>query len=56
MGHSSIKITLDLYGHVMPEVHDGAAKKSEDFVFEKVNGNNTVTNQEKGVIACAVTP
>ncbi len=56
MGHSSIKITLDLYGHLMPEIHEGAAKKSEDFVFEKVNGNVMVTQQEKRVTACAVTP
>lgn len=33
MGHSSIKVTMDLYGHLMPEVHDGAAKRTEDFVF-----------------------
>lgn len=45
MGHSSIKVTMDLYGHLMPEVYVGAAKKSEDFVF----GNVTVTDKEKGV-------
>lgn len=56
MGHSSIKTTLDLYGHIMPEVHEGAAKKSEDFVFNGVNGNVTVTQQQKGVTACAATP
>jgi|GEM_PF-228081 len=56
MGHSSIKITLDLYGHLMPELHEGAAKKSEDFVFEKVSGNVMVTDKEKGVTACAATP
>ena len=33
MGHASINITMDLYGHLMPEVHRGAAKRSEDFVF-----------------------
>jgi integrase len=54
--HSSIKITLDLYGHLMPEVYEGAAKKLEDFVFSGVNGNVMVTEQEKGVTACAVTP
>lgn len=45
MGHSSIKVTMDLYGHLMPEVYVGAAKKSEDFVF----GNVMVTDKEKGV-------
>jgi integrase len=56
MGHSSIKITLDLYGHLMPEVYEGAAIKSEDLVFSKVNGNVMVTEQKKGVTACAVSP
>ncbi len=46
MGHSSIKITMDLYGHLMPEVHKDAAKKSEDFVF----GNVMVTEQKKEVV------
>jgi integrase len=49
LGHSSIKITLDIYGHLMPEVYEGAAKRSEDFVFgngnEKVNGNVMVTQR-----------
>jgi integrase len=49
MGHSSVKITLDLYAHLMPEVYEGAAKKSEDFVFSKVSGNVMVTENEKGV-------
>jgi integrase len=33
MGHSSITVTMDLYGHLMEEIHEGAAKRSEDFVF-----------------------
>ncbi|MGZ3535376.1 MAG: site-specific integrase, partial [Thermodesulfobacteriota bacterium] len=56
MGHSSIQVTMDLYGHLMPEVYEGAAQKSEDFVFSGVSGNVMVTGQEKGVTACAVTP
>ena len=56
MGHSSVKTTLDLYAHLMPEVHEGAAKKSEDFVFSGLNGNVMVTEQQKGATACAVTP
>ena len=56
MGHSSVKITLDLYAHLMPEVHEGAAKKSEDFVISELNGNIMVTEQQKGVTACAITP
>jgi integrase len=52
MGHSSIKVTMDLYGHLMPEVYQGAAQKSENFVF----GNVMVTDNKKEVTACAVTP
>ena len=42
MGHSSIKITLDLYGHLMKEVHDGAANQSEDFIFGHGLGTESV--------------
>jgi len=45
MGHSSIKVTMDLYGHLMPEVFQGAEQKSEDFVF----GNVMVTDKKEGV-------
>ncbi len=27
MGHSTIRITLDTYGHLMPDHDDGAAEK-----------------------------
>ena len=52
MGHSSFQVSMDLYGHLMEEVHDGAAKKSEDFVFS----HNLVTLNEKGATAISVTP
>jgi len=52
MGHSSIQVTMDLYGHIMPEVHEGAAKRTEDFVYCPA----TVPEQKEGVTACAVTP
>ena len=42
---SDFKVTMDLYGYLMPEVYAGATKKSEDFVF----GNAMVTDKEKGV-------
>jgi len=45
MGHSSIKVTMDLYGHLMPEVHNGAAKRTEDFVFCPAIG----PQNEKGI-------
>ncbi len=52
MGHSSIDVTMDLYGHLMPEVHDGAAKRTEDFVFCPA----TVPEQEKGAAFNSATP
>jgi integrase len=33
MGHGPIQITMDLYGYMVEETHEGAAKKSEEFVF-----------------------
>jgi len=56
MGHSSIKVTMDLYGHLMAEVYQGGAKKSEDFVFSGRDGNLMVTSKEKGVTAETATP
>jgi integrase len=53
LGHSSIMVTMDLYGHLMEEVYEGAAKKSEDFVFAS---HLRHTEQQKGATACAVTP
>jgi integrase len=47
MGHSSIQVTMDLYGHLMPEIHERAAEKTEDFVFCPVIG----PENEKGVTA-----
>jgi len=52
MGYSSVKVTMDLYGHLMPEVFDGAAKKTEDFVFCPAMGPET----KKGVTAETATP
>lgn len=33
MGHSSIKVTLDLYGHLMPDVEQEAARRLGKLVF-----------------------
>jgi len=39
MGHSSIKITMDVYGHLMKDSDNEAANSIVDFIF----GNKTVT-------------
>jgi len=53
MRHASINITMDLYGHLMPEVHKGAAEKSERLVFgdKGHSGDTAVTQQQKGATA-----
>ena len=33
LGHSSIQVTLDRYGHLMPDVNEAAAARLEDQVF-----------------------
>jgi integrase len=35
LGHSSIKITFDVYGHLMPNVADGVVDRLGDFVFSE---------------------
>ncbi len=47
MGHASITTTMDLYAHLMPEAHKGAAEKSESLIF----GDTAVTQKEKGATA-----
>ncbi len=48
MGHSSIKITLDLYGHLMPDVEQEAARRLGAILFGgKVSPNNDLRSQEK---------
>ncbi|MBU1672163.1 MAG: site-specific integrase [Actinobacteria bacterium] len=36
LGHSSVKTTLDIYGHVLPEVSASAGRRLDDLLF---NGN-----------------
>lgn len=46
MGHSSIQMTLDLYGHLLPEVHDGAGVRLERTVFGS-NGPDSSASPEQ---------
>lgn len=35
MGHSSIKVTFDTYGHLFPQAKQEASSKYEDAMFAK---------------------
>jgi len=35
--HGSIQVTFDLYAELVEEAHEGAAKKTENWIFEKIN-------------------
>lgn len=48
MGHSSIKVTLDTYGHLMKDVNQEAAVRLGEAIFE-ANGSKMVAEKEKGV-------
>lgn len=37
LGHSSIQVTCDRYGHLLPETRDGAARRLEETIFGKVS-------------------
>ena len=42
MGHSSIKITADTYGHLLAEVHRSAAARLDDAVFGESSANQDI--------------
>ncbi|MFO7783393.1 MAG: tyrosine-type recombinase/integrase [Desulfatiglandales bacterium] len=46
MGHSSINVTMDVYGHLMNTVNQTAARRLDSAVFEK-NGDNLETEDER---------
>jgi len=41
LGHGSIQVTLDRYGHLMPEIQHGASERLEQTVFGSKNGSKT---------------
>jgi len=48
MGHSSINVTMDTYGHLMESVNREASKRLDETVFQK-NGDFLETKTEKGL-------
>jgi len=48
MGHSSIKITLDIYGHLMKDVNKEAASRLGKAILGE-NSSNLVATNEKGI-------
>jgi integrase len=52
LGHSSIKITFDVYGHLMPNAADGVADRLGNFVFSDeavASGSKMVATAKVGV-------
>jgi hypothetical protein len=48
MGHSSIKITLDTYGHLMTDVNEQAASRLGEAIFGE-DSSKMVAENEKGI-------
>ncbi len=61
LGHSSAQITLDRYGHLMPQVQQGFGERLQDAIFENVGRMREVSenkrfdnsqNEENNRLAC----
>jgi integrase len=48
MGHSSIKVTMDVYGHLMEDTNPEAASKLGNSIFGD-DGSKMVAKTKKGV-------
>jgi len=46
-GHSSVKTTLDTYGHLIKDMNQEAAARLGNSIFERT-GHNLVTTNKKG--------
>jgi len=40
LGHASIQTTLDIYGHLLPDVADGVGERLDNLVFGEKDPNN----------------
>ena len=47
MGHSTIKLTLDTYGHLMKDVNKEAANRLGEAIFSE-DGSKIVAENKKG--------
>ena len=47
MGRSSIKITLDIYGHLIKDVNKGAASRLGEAIFGENSSNMVATNDKR---------
>ena len=60
MGHASIKMTMDLYGHLMEETNPAASIKLQETFLEgpkiQESGHNLVTEKERGLGSAVPTP
>jgi len=52
LGHASIQLTVDTYGHLIPGANRQAVDRLDDATFR----NPAATGNEEGVTAYAVTP
>jgi len=59
MGHSSIKITFDVYGHLLPNASDGVADRLSGLVFSEdavASGSKMVATARAGATGLPQTP
>jgi hypothetical protein len=59
MGHSSIQVTFDIYGHLFPQSRREAAEKFQQAMLEgkkKANGSSLVAGQNSSRRKCSKLP
>ena len=49
LGHHSIKVTVDVYGHLAPEGNKAAVDALDDSTFDETIRNLSATSNKKGV-------
>ena len=46
MGHSTIRVTLDLYGHILPEVGEGVTQRMDELIWGQRLGAKSTKKRE----------